>query len=110
MIPMSKHALSEKQLEIIRNILIPYAGKIERVGIFGSRATGTARENSDIDMVLYGEIDEEDIDRIWTLFYESILAIKVDIVAYNLVAYSPLKRHIDSNVKILFTQSDLQAT
>jgi len=104
---MENHGLTAQQLKIIRSILVAYINKIERVGLFGSRAAGTARENSDIDMVIYGDISEQEVRRLYTLFMESNLPIKVDVVAYNLVAYPPLKEHIDNNVKILFTKQDL---
>jgi len=104
---MPKHGLTERQLKIVHDILVPYAGKIERVGLFGSRATGTARANSDIDLVLYGELDEALVDRIWTLFNESLLPFTVDVQAYNLVKYPPLKNHIDNNMQPLFNRQDL---
>lgn len=107
---MLNHCLTEQQLSVIKNIIAPYADKIDKVGLFGSRATGNFRENSDIDIALYGELDDLDVRRIWTLFDESNLAIKVDINAYNLIAYPPLKEHIDKNVKILFTKQDLLKT
>ena len=105
---MPSHGLTDRQLGILRDILTPYAEKIERVGLFGSRATGKARANSDIDMVLYGTLDETDIDRLRTLFDESGLALKVDLVGYSLVDYPPFKKHIDNVMQILLTQSDLR--
>jgi|APTNR8051073442_1049403.scaffolds.fasta_scaffold18129_3 predicted nucleotidyltransferase len=103
------HGLSETNLATIRGIFAPFADKIAQVGIFGSRATGTYRNNSDIDLVVYGKITQTDIDRIWTLFDTSNLPIKVDIIAYDLISYPKLKAHIDSFMVPLFTQLDLQA-
>ncbi|MDR0330026.1 MAG: hypothetical protein LBH99_05185 [Rickettsia sp.] len=37
---ISNHGLSKEQLNILRNILLPFSKQIERVGLFGSRATG----------------------------------------------------------------------
>ncbi len=104
---MTSHGLNDVQLKVIKSTLAPYSNKIEKIGLFGSRATGTARENSDIDMVVYGDISEQEVRRFYTLFMESSLPIKVDVVAYNLIAYPPLKEHIDNNIKILFTKQDL---
>ena len=99
-------ALTQGQIDTIKKTIAPYAQGITQVGVFGSRATGKAKANSDIDLVVYGSITEATIRRLYTLFTESSLPVKVDIVGYNLVAYPPLKRHIDGNVKILFTQRD----
>lgn len=106
---MPDHGLTPDQLNIIRGVLSPYAPVIERVGLFGSRALGTARSNSDIDLVLYGPVTEAMADRIWTLFDESSLALKVDVSAYDLITYPPLKLHIDEVMQPLFEQAVLQA-
>jgi len=104
---MNNHGLNKEQLNIIKEILRPYAQDIEKVGLFGSRATGKYRPNSDIDMVLYGDIDEKTLDHIWTLFEESLLPVKLDVAAYNLIDYPPLKAHIDEVMKVLFTHKEL---
>jgi predicted nucleotidyltransferase len=106
---MPNHNLSAFELGILLDILAPYAERIERVGLFGSRATGTARPNSDIDMVFHGDIDEALVDRLWTLFDESNLPIKVDVLGYDLIPYPPIKQHIDAVEQTLFTQADLLA-
>jgi predicted nucleotidyltransferase len=105
---LSKHGLSPENQAILKAVLKPYASKIETVGLFGSRAQGTYRESSDIDMVLYGSLAKPDIDRLYTLFEESELPVKVDIHAYDLIDYPPLKHHIDKVMIPLFSKKDLQ--
>ena len=95
------HGLKSSDLEIIHTILKPYTHKIEKVGLFGSRATGNYKLYSDIDMVLYGDISESDGNHITTLFMDSLLAYKVDIIIYNHIEYMPLKQHIDKSAKFL---------
>ena len=107
--PMLDHGLTPAQIILIRDILTPYSDKIEQVGVFGSRATGTFRPNSGIDLVVYGTVEQADIDRLWTLFDASSLAIKVDLNAYHLLAYSPLRAHIDEVMQVLFQQDDLKS-
>jgi predicted nucleotidyltransferase len=102
------HGLSNTQLSEIKRILYPFAGNIESVGFFGSRATGKYRPNSDIDMVIYGDLSEKNTDRIATLFGDSKLPVKVDVIAYNHITYPTLKAHIDAVVKTLFTHEDLE--
>ncbi|OZG32091.1 nucleotidyltransferase domain-containing protein [Rickettsia endosymbiont of Culicoides newsteadi] len=100
---MSNHGLSAKQLNTLRSILLPFSEKIDRVGLFGSRATGLYRPNSDIDLVIYGSLDEKTMDRIFTLLNDSNLPIKIDLQVYDLITCSPLKDHIDNNMLLLFT-------
>lgn len=104
---MLNHGLKQKYLDTLRSVLLPFSERIEKVGLFGSRATGLYRSNSDIDLVVYGLIDEKTIDRIFTLLEDSNLPFKTDIQAYDLVKYLPLKKHIDTNMVLLFTHEQL---
>jgi len=103
-----RSGLSRVQLDIIIDILRPFSTDIETVALFGSRATGTYRDNSDIDIVLFGPVREQTIDRLRTCFDESPLPVKVDVNAYDQIEYPPLKAHIDHVKQPLFTKQDLQ--
>lgn len=102
------HGLSERQLRTIKAILSQYADEITRADLFGSRAMGNYRANSDIDLVLRGNIREESVDRLWTLFQESSLPVSVDVRSYELTTYPPLRTHIDKVCRPLFTQRELK--
>lgn len=104
----SQLIISAEQMTIVREILAPYAKDITCVGLFGSRATGKARPDSDIDLVLYGSVDEATINHLRTDFEDSNLAVTVDIIAYNALAHPPLKEHIDAVMQPLFTQNQLK--
>lgn len=101
------HGLSARQLEAIRQILAPFACAIEKVDLFGSRATGSYRPNSDIDLVIHGSLSEKEVDRLVTLFKESSLPFTVDVKSYELTSYAPLKMHMDKVACTLFTKNDL---
>ena len=103
------HGLTERQLRTIKGILALYSDEIMQADLFGSRAMGNYRANSDIDIVLRGDIREGSIDRLWTLFQESSLTVSVDVKGYELTTYPPLRAHIDKVCKPLFTQRDLKA-
>ncbi|MDX2084950.1 MAG: nucleotidyltransferase domain-containing protein [Candidatus Melainabacteria bacterium] len=105
---MPSHGLTEAQLGTICQILAPYAETITRVDLFGSRARGTYQAHSDVDLVLHGVEDEALIDRLWTLFAESNLPLKVDVKSYEQTQYPPLKRHMDSVCQTLWKQQDLR--
>ena len=104
---MSAHGLSEKHLGIIKKILVSQCDAIQQVALFGSRANGAYRAASDIDLVLYGEINSSTVDRLWTCFCESVLPYKVDVTAYSRVTHPPLKQHIDEVAQVLFTREQL---
>ena len=104
---MIAHGLNKRQLGLISEIIKDVAPAVESVALFGSRATGTYRSYSDIDLVLYGKLDEATIDRLWTCFQESSLPFKVDVKAYELINHPSLnhpslKEHIDRFARPLF--------
>ena len=106
---MPDDGLSAHQRAILRDVLAPFAERFDHVGLFGSRATGRAGPQSDVDLVIYGADDARLVDRLFTLFGESLLPMTVDIVDYDRIEYPPLKRHIDEVVQILFDRGDLAA-
>ncbi len=100
-------AITVRQREILLDVLRPFIDVIDSVGVFGSRANGNARENSDIDLVIYGPITERQIDRLWTLFDESSLAVRVDVSGYNHIKDIAMRAHIDRYMRPLFGRSEL---
>jgi len=87
--------LDERQLRKVWRILEPFRSQFNRAALFGSRAIGTYRPNSDIDLVLYGPIEGCAVDRIWTGFDESNLSLTVDVIAYDRIKNPRLRDHID---------------
>ena len=65
---MNKFGLTEKQIAILKKIFVDNKINLAKIKIFGSRATETYKENSDIDLVVFGDILEKKIDRLWTIF------------------------------------------
>ncbi len=105
---MTEHGLTRRQMATIRRILASSTARITQVDLFGSRATGSHRANSDVDLIIHGDLTEAAIDRLWTRFHESSLPFSVDVKSYELTTYPPLKRHMDAVRKPLFTRRELQ--
>lgn len=99
--------LTPKQRDILLKSLASFAGRIDRAAVFGSRALGRARPSSDIDLVLFGTLDDRDVARIWSLLHRSNLAVSVDVVRYEAFGPTPFRRHIDAAARTLFTKDDL---
>ncbi len=79
--------------------------EIEKVSIFGSRAKGSYRENSDIDIVFYGNgINKSLIYKLYELLEENApYPFFVDILSYEL-ADEVLKEEIDLNNITIYTK------
>ena len=102
------HGLSNRELNIILDVLVPFSSSIDSACLFGSRACGKFKFYSDIDLVLFCNLQEQEIARIFTLLDDSSLGLKVDVIAYHHIHYPPFKRHIDDNAKQLFTHQDIK--
>ncbi|QMW23421.1 nucleotidyltransferase family protein [Sandaracinobacteroides saxicola] len=100
---MTDAGLSDWDARILQGLLMPYAHRIDRVAVFGSRAAGTARPASDLDLVLYGPLTEAETDQLVTDLDESLLSLNVDVVAYERLRHPALKSRIDATAKTLYT-------
>ncbi len=105
---MTDHGLVDEELETIRAVLANFADEIRQVDLFGSRATGNYRGNSDVDLVVHGDVRDATIDRLWTLFNESNLPLSVDVASYESMTYRPLKAHVDAVRQCLFSAQDIR--
>lgn len=89
-----KYGLSEKQLQDIETILAAWPD-IDSVWLFGSRALGSYKEASDIDLAIKGHLEPKTLIRLKDAFEDSNLPFFVDLVAYADITEPALKKHID---------------
>ncbi len=79
---------------------------IEEVIIYGSRAKGTQREGSDIDITLLGNVNNEDFNKLLLELDDSYIPYKFDISIYNDLNSENLKEHIDRVGKTFYRRDD----
>lgn len=102
------HGLTPRQINMLREALAPHAAKIVKVGLFGSRAQGTHRPGSDIDLVIFGNPDERALREIGWSLEESLLPFFVDVLVYDKIDSERLRAHIDLVFLPLFTGEGLR--
>ncbi|HOO81244.1 MAG TPA: nucleotidyltransferase domain-containing protein [Alphaproteobacteria bacterium] len=84
-------------IDNIRRFLMGWP-EIERIEIFGSRAMGNYRYNSDIDICVWGEaIDPDLFSRIRSGLQDLPIPYKIDVVQYETISHPPFKAHIDEH-------------
>ncbi len=101
--------LSEAELQTLRTVFARFP-QIEEVILFGSRAHGTHRPSSDIDLAIKGK--EITLDTLAKLRYileeETNLPYFFDVVVYDKIENVELKRAIDGGEKIfIITRKDV---
>jgi len=89
------YGLPDKTIKSLKAVIAAFP-EVEEAVIFGSRATGTHKPGSDIDMALKGKkINQKHLGRIETEIDALMLPFKVDLLRYDDVEHVKLRAHID---------------
>ena len=92
-----KFGLSENSYKKITNLFKQFS-EFEKVLIFGSRALGTYREGSDIDIAVFGRNISRETLRKFKIHYDDLnLPYQLDLIYYESIDNPSLKKHIDEN-------------
>lgn len=75
---------------------------IVKVVIYGSRAKGTQREGSDIDITLFGNISQKDLSDLRNDLEDSYIPYMFDISIYDQLNSDSLKEHINRVGKVFY--------
>jgi uncharacterized protein len=81
------------------------ASKAQRIVLFGSRAKGTQRDGSDIDLCLHGDVDASVLPSLQLTYDELYLPWKLDVVIYDTIKELALKEHIDRVGRVVYEAS-----
>jgi predicted nucleotidyltransferase len=94
--------LSEKELGEITLFFKRFPG-IQEAVLFGSRAMGTFKPGSDVDIALKGRVTLQDVARVKALLdEESTLPYTFDVVDYHAIETPAFKEHIDRHGKSIY--------
>ncbi len=94
--------LTPKEQEILQNVFKKF-DNINEVILFGSRALGTHKTASDIDLAIKGKVDINTLSKLkYTLEEDTNLPYFFDVVIYDNLDNLELKKHIDEFGKIIY--------
>lgn len=87
--------LKKEIIDKIKSVFSKY-GQIESVKLYGSRAKGTFKENSDIDLTLIGDnLDTTSLFRIETELDDLLLPYSIDLSILHQIENKELVDHIN---------------
>lgn len=86
--------ISEHEFALMRQVFSRHP-QIAAVKLFGSRAKGTNRPASDVDLALYGDLAPLEAERVGGELDELPLPYVFDVKAMNEVKHMPLREHIE---------------
>jgi predicted nucleotidyltransferase len=99
------HGLSEPAVERIRGVLAHFP-EVEKAVLYGSRAMGTHRPGSDIDLTLYGsDLGQSLLARIDEELDELLLPYQMDLSLFASLTHPALLDHIRRVGVVLYERS-----
>ena len=98
-----KGGLDARTLSLIRRV-IAKEPRVREMVLFGSRAKGTQRPESDVDLALKGDVDADLVARVAFELAELPLPYEFDVVDYHALRHAPLREHIDRVGKVLYVR------
>lgn len=101
---MNFEGLSFNEVRLIRDCFsgIP---AVERVILFGSRAKGKHRHNSDVDLAIVGVAENVEIVAIVEALDDLPLPYKFDVQSLDTLRHAPLREHIDRVGKSIYERA-----
>ena len=63
--------------------------------LFGSRAKGVHQPRSDVDLAVWGELDDLGAEAIAAELDDLPLPYRYDVKAFETIAFTPLREHIE---------------
>ena len=101
------HGLSSKTVEKIHSVLKKHI-QIESATLYGSRAKGTHRPGSDIDLTLNGNTISTDIfSKVLNDLDELMLPYEIDLSIFHELEHTELKNHIRRVGKVFYENRPL---
>lgn len=91
---MGNIGLDDRIIEILNHVFCRYQN-IDSVVLFGSRAKGIARHNSDIDLAIFGVDNDLSIEAIAMELDLLPIPYKFDVKSFNSIRNSALSEHIN---------------
>ena len=101
-----KHGLPERTIQKLCEVFSHYP-EVEKVVLYGSRARGTYKNGSDIDLTLWGpELSHKVLSRIDTELDDLLLPYMIDLSIFSQIGNPAMIQHIQREGISLYEKSD----
>ncbi len=100
---MKDIGLAPHELDLLQDVFRRFPA-ISEVTLYGSRAKGTYRPESDVDLALIGVEDDLQAEAVAGELDELPLPYRFDVKAYSRIKYGPLREHIARVGVVLYRQ------
>jgi len=102
----TRFGLREATIQKLCAVLAQYP-QVEQAVLYGSRATGTYRNGSDIDLALFGDdLNLQTLCRLMNAIDDLLLPYSVDLVIFGQVSDPDLKAHIQGEGVVFYQRTE----
>jgi predicted nucleotidyltransferase len=102
----TRFGLSEATIQKLCAVLKQYP-QVEQAVLYGSRATGTYRNGSDIDLALFGDdLNLQTLCKIMNAIDDLMLPHSVDLVIFGQVSDPDLRAHIQQAGVVFYQRKE----
>ena len=105
---MEKPMVADKTMAMMRDIFADNPD-LQKVVLYGSRATGKAWEYSDIDLATFGIEDRYEVAKISYALEDLPIPQICEIQPYERITSQPLKRHIDTHGIVIYSRDSVES-
>ncbi len=98
--------LKEHHIEALNSCFVKYP-RIEKVLIYGSRAIGTYKNGSDIDLTIVGDFQYDDLLSLEVQLDDLLLPYKIDLSVLSQISNKDLIDHIHRQGKVLYQKEEV---
>lgn len=103
-----RFGLKDSDLEKIRRIFSAHP-RVQRAVVYGSRAKGTHRPGSDIDLTLFGpDLSTSELLKIDLELDDLLLPYKIDLSRHEQISSRELREHIARVGQVLYERAESQ--
>jgi predicted nucleotidyltransferase len=95
--------LKTEEIDSIRSVLVAHPEVLAAI-VYGSRALGTHRPGSDIDLTLVGELEWSELQKIETDLDNLDLPYTIDLSVKSQIENKALREHIHKHGQQLYKQ------
>ncbi len=103
------HGLSQREVKLIHGVL-RRCPEVTGAVLYGSRAEGTHRPESDVDLAIQGDLDGLRAEAIASELDELPLPYRFDVQAYAAIQSAPLREAIRRNGVVIYGQWEPQSS
>ncbi|MDR3195487.1 MAG: nucleotidyltransferase domain-containing protein [Endomicrobium sp.] len=96
-----KHGLPDSAVDKINSVFAKHKN-IKQAILYGSRAKGTDKTGSDIDLTLDGDIEFQELLQVSSELDDLLLPWMIDLSIYSNIGNENLKDHIKRVGKVLY--------